>query len=113
MIVKLIPVEYRKIGAILGVFLIFYGSILSTPMIDSGKNASPFSASSETSETKEGEKEKTSELTLEDLDASDDSFVLRIPLGTVSYYDSSDIIFPQIYSKIENPPPEKTSLSSI
>ncbi|WP_156781757.1 hypothetical protein [Leptospira tipperaryensis] len=113
MILKLISMEHRKAGAILSVFLILYCSILLIPIMDSGKNASPISASSETSETKEGEKEKTSELKLEDFSSSDDLLLLGVPLETVSYYDSSDFILPQIYSKIENPPPEKLSLSSI
>ncbi|PJZ53835.1 hypothetical protein [Leptospira adleri] len=113
MILKFIVVEPKKIGAILSVFIILYCSILLVPIIDSGKNASPISASSETSETKEGEKEKTSELMLEDFSSSDDSFVLGVPVEVVSYYDASDFILPQLYFKIENPPPEKLSLSSI
>ncbi|MBM9576304.1 hypothetical protein JWG45_03965 [Leptospira sp. 201903070] len=106
-------IKHRKISAILSIFLILSCSALLIPILDSGKNASPISASSEASETNEGEKEKTSELKLEDLNSSDDSFFLGAPFETVSYYDPSDFILPQLYSKIENPPPEKLSSSSI
>ncbi|MBM9501514.1 hypothetical protein JWG44_14765 [Leptospira sp. 201903071] len=110
---KLISIKHRKIGALLSVFLILFCSVLLIPIMDSGKDASPISAASESSETNEGEKEKTSELKLEDLNSSDDSFFLGVPFEIVSYYDPSDFILPQLYSKIENPPPEKLSPSSI
>ncbi|WP_246838958.1 hypothetical protein [Leptospira yasudae] len=103
----------QRILALLSAVLILYTVIALIRPMDSGRNASPATAATESSEASEAEaeKEKAAELKLEDLASQEDPFALHYDLESARYIDLANLIPVQHFTEIENPPPEKLPLS--
>ncbi|EKR64767.1 hypothetical protein LEP1GSC036_3304 [Leptospira weilii str. 2006001853] len=98
----------HKFFIFLYIALIFYCATVRTQYSVFGKNFQPSAASSE---APEAEKEKTTELKLEDLVSQEDKFIFDYDLETVRYNNAVEQILIQYFSEIENPPPENLHLS--
>ncbi|WP_174222448.1 hypothetical protein [Leptospira mayottensis] len=102
----------HKLFVFLYVALIFYCATVWTQSSVFGKNLPTSTTASESSEAPETEKEKTTELKLEDLVSQEDKFTFDYDLEMVCYGDPVEQILIQHFSEIENPPPENLHLTT-